>query len=90
MALATFDLLEAVALRGNPNSTSDAGVGALCANTAVHGAALNVRINLPGLEDEDYKKEKYAGVKEITAEADKRLKEIMDIVNEKLEAQSSN
>jgi glutamate formiminotransferase/formiminotetrahydrofolate cyclodeaminase len=34
---------------GNPNSVTDAGVGALCARTAVIGAFMNVRINAAGL-----------------------------------------
>jgi glutamate formiminotransferase/formiminotetrahydrofolate cyclodeaminase len=41
----------AMAEKGNPNSVSDAGVGALCARTAVQGAYLNVRINAKGLAD---------------------------------------
>jgi glutamate formiminotransferase/formiminotetrahydrofolate cyclodeaminase len=35
---------------GNPNSVTDAGVGAACALAAAEGASLNVRINLDGLE----------------------------------------
>lgn len=41
----------AMAEKGNPNSVSDAGVGALCARAAVQGAYLNVRINAKGLAD---------------------------------------
>jgi glutamate formiminotransferase/formiminotetrahydrofolate cyclodeaminase len=41
----------AMAEQGNPNSVSDAGVGALCARAAVQGAYLNVRINAKGLAD---------------------------------------
>ncbi len=37
---------------GNPNSISDAGVGALCARAAVLGAGMNVRINAAGFSDE--------------------------------------
>ena len=36
---------------GNPNSVSDAGVGALAARSAVIGAALNVKINAASLQD---------------------------------------
>ena len=32
---------------------SDAGVGALCARSAIMGAFLNVRINVTGLTDQD-------------------------------------
>ncbi len=47
----TFPLLKAMAEHGIPASASDAGVGALCARSAVLGAWLNVRTNLPGLRD---------------------------------------
>jgi glutamate formiminotransferase/formiminotetrahydrofolate cyclodeaminase len=50
-AHATFPLLEAMAANGNPASASDAGVGALCARTAVLGAWLNVRTNVAALKD---------------------------------------
>ncbi len=46
-----FPLLRAMAEHGNPASASDAGVGALAVRAAMRGAALNVRINLPGLGD---------------------------------------
>lgn len=39
---------------GNPNSITDAGVGALCARTAVIGAFMNVRINSSGLKDKTF------------------------------------
>lgn len=51
VALATMDVIKAMAETGNPNSVSDAGVGALCARAAVRGAFLNVRINSSSLED---------------------------------------
>jgi glutamate formiminotransferase/formiminotetrahydrofolate cyclodeaminase len=44
-------LVERVARDGNRNSVSDAGVAALCLQTAAHGAYLNVLINLSGLAD---------------------------------------
>ncbi|MSR01623.1 MAG: glutamate formimidoyltransferase [Gemmatimonadetes bacterium] len=50
-AFASFPLLKAMAEHGNPASASDAGVGALCARSAVLGAWLNVRTNLAGLKD---------------------------------------
>ncbi len=56
-----FPLLEAMTREGNPNSISDAGVGAACALAAVEGGWLNVMINLGGLKNkeagETYKKE---------------------------------
>lgn len=49
-----FDLCIAMIEKGNPNSVSDAGVGILCARTAVIGAYLNVKINAAGLDDKVY------------------------------------
>jgi glutamate formiminotransferase/formiminotetrahydrofolate cyclodeaminase len=46
-----FDLLDAMAARGNPASASDAGVGALCARAAIRGAWLNVKTNASGVKD---------------------------------------
>lgn len=50
-ALGSMDLMQEMASIGLPSSISDAGVGALCARVAVRAAALNVRINVPGLRD---------------------------------------
>lgn len=50
-------LIEAVIERGNRNSLSDAGVAALILGTACDGAAMNVRINLQGIEDRRWAKE---------------------------------
>ena len=46
-------LAERLAPIGNRNAVSDVGVGALLAATAMRGAALNVRINLPYLAADD-------------------------------------
>ena len=53
-AYQSMETIEAMATIGNPNSLSDAGVGALCARTAVYGAYLNVRINAAGLNDKAF------------------------------------
>lgn len=50
-AYGCYGLLREMAVEGNPNSVSDAGVGALAATAAVRGAHLNVRINAAGLKD---------------------------------------
>ena len=44
-AFESFAVIRAMAENGNPNSVTDAGVGALCARSAVIGAFLNVKIN---------------------------------------------
>mgnify|MGYP004700911347 CR=1 FL=1 len=54
LAHGSMEILKAMSETGNPNSVSDAGVGALCARTAVEGAFLNVKINAAGLDDKLY------------------------------------
>ena len=50
-SMAVFDIVEQMAKEGNPNSVSDAGVGALAARSAVLGAWLNGRINAAGIKN---------------------------------------
>lgn len=54
LAYSSLDIIKAMAKEGNPNSVSDAGVGALCARAAVMGAFMNVRINAAGYDDKDF------------------------------------
>lgn len=49
-----MDLIREMSENGNPNSVTDAGVGALCARTAVLGAVMNMRINAADLEDKEW------------------------------------
>lgn len=83
-AFDSMDIIEQMAVIGNPNSVSDAGVGALCSKTAVHGAYLNVLINLEGLTD----KEKAAQLKhkatELLYQAETKEQEILKLVMEKI------
>ena len=58
---------ERVAAIGLSAALSDAGVAAWCARTAAEGAALNVRINLPGLPDEDERQRTAARLQELLA-----------------------
>ena len=60
MALAVEALKHALAIaeKGNKNSVTDSGVGAMHLTTALKGAHLNVLINLPSLKDEKFVAEK--------------------------------
>ncbi len=80
----SYELLKAMASEGNPNSVSDAGVGALAATAAVRGAHLNVRINAAGLSDREAAERLCAQAQEIEAEAAAAEAEIMQIVNSKI------
>lgn len=83
-ALGSMEVIRAMAETGNPNSVSDAGVGALCARSAVMGAFLNVRINAAGCDDRDYVKDILARGQEIENKAIVLEADILKIVNEKL------
>ena len=50
-SMKVFALCKAMVEKGNPNSVSDAGVGALAARSAVLGAGMNVKINASSLKD---------------------------------------
>ncbi len=77
----TFPLLEAMAAEGNPNSVSDAGVGALAARSAVLGAYLNVKINAAGLADRSKAESLCAQAREIADSAISREAGILDTVH---------
>lgn len=81
----TFDILEYMAANGNPASVSDAGVGALAARAAVHGAWLNVRINAAGLKDKDVADKFLGEARMIVENTDIRENKILDIVNKTID-----
>jgi formiminotetrahydrofolate cyclodeaminase len=77
-------LAQAVALKGNPNSLSDAGVSALMLHAALEGAALNVRINLNGLNDPEFVGWKEDDVQSLRSTSALMLEEIQGIIDEKM------
>jgi len=77
-------LAQEVASRGNANSISDAGVGALMLHAACEGAALNVRINLNSLDDSDFVGWKTDEVASLLSTSRMMLDEIQAIVEEKM------
>ena len=83
-ALAVFPIVRAMAEEGNPNSVSDAGVGALAARSAVFGARLNVRINAAGLKDRAKADALTAEADAIAAEAARLEAEVLEIVGQKI------
>ena len=80
----SMEVIKAMAETGNPNSVSDAGVGALCARSAVMGAFLNVKINAAGLTDKAFANDIVNKGKEIEAKTQLLETEILKIVNEKI------
>ncbi len=80
-----FETIRSMAEIGNPNSVTDAGVGALCARAAVQGAFLNVRINCGDLKDRGFVDDILQRGQQMVDQADTWEKEIMAIVNEKMD-----
>ena len=83
-AAKVFPVVRAMASEGNPNSVSDAGVGALAARSAVLGACLNVKINAAGLKDRAKADALVAEAEALAAEAVEAEAEVLRIVEEKI------
>ena len=84
-AFSGFELIKAMAERGNPNSVTDAGVGALAIRACIRGAFLNVKINASTLEDKEFVKIIIAKGAELEKNAERAEAEILTIVNKSLE-----
>ena len=80
----SMEVIKAMSEIGNPNSVSDAGVGALCARTAVLGAFMNVRINTAGYDDKKYVEEVLNSGREIENKTIALENIILKIINDKL------
>ncbi len=80
----SMEIMKAMAEIGNPNSVSDAGVGALSARSAVLGAYLNVKINSASLKDKDFVNKILSHAEEVKNAAIKFENEILEIVNSKI------
>jgi glutamate formiminotransferase/formiminotetrahydrofolate cyclodeaminase len=70
LAYESMEVMAKMVEIGNPNSITDAGVGVLCARTAVLGAAMNVRINASGIKDTAFTEDLISRVNEIEAKAE--------------------
>ncbi|RLF49695.1 MAG: methenyltetrahydrofolate cyclohydrolase [Thermoplasmata archaeon] len=78
-----FSVLPEIASKGNVNSITDVGVAAALCNAAIFSAALNVEINLKGIEDYDFKEDVVSKVT-VLAEDSKKLQDVMDTVMSKI------
>lgn len=83
-ALDSMAVIRAMAEIGNPNSVSDAGVGALAARSAVMGAHLNVKINCGSVTDTAFVSNVRQQAQSIEDEAKRAETEILEIVEAKL------
>lgn len=83
-AYSSLDHAKIVAEKGNPASISDIGVGVLMIRSAVEGALMNVRINLSGIKDEEFKTEMKEKTKSLLEKTKAKAAEILEIVESKL------
>lgn len=84
VSLDSMEVMREMADRGNPNSVTDAAVGALCARTAVFGAFLNVKVNTLEFDDEKFVSETLNEAESMKEKAAQLEKEILEIANSKL------
>ncbi len=82
--LASFEIIKAMAETGNPNSVSDAGVGALCARAGVLGGWLNVKINAAGFDDKAFLNKVMDEGAKMVKEAEVQETAILNIVEKKI------
>ena len=83
-AYSSMEVMKAMAEFGNPNSVTDAGVGALCARTAVIGAFLNVKINCGDCEDKTFVADILKRGRQLVDDTCALEDEIMKITNSKI------
>ena len=76
-----MDLALEVTQYGNPNSVSDAGVAAEMANAGVHGAALNVFINLKDINDKKFCVKMKTNTEDLVKDADELLIKTRQVVS---------
>jgi len=87
LAYGSMSIIQNMAINGNPNSVSDAGVGALCARTAVFGAWLNVKINCSGYDDKAYVEQMLKSCDELVAKTTALEAEILAAVHKVIEGE---
>ncbi|MFB6319153.1 glutamate formimidoyltransferase [Saccharicrinis sp. FJH54] len=80
----SMEVMKAMAEIGNPNSVSDAGVGALAARAGVRGAYLNVKINAKDFFDKTFVDDILKKADELDRATESLEDEIMEIVDRKI------
>ena len=83
-AYSGFGLIRDMVEEGNPNSVTDAGVGALALRACIKGAYLNVKINASGLEDKEFIREVLIKGCDIDSKARMESEAILKMVEEKI------
>jgi glutamate formiminotransferase len=89
-AFSGFLLIREMVEKGNPNSVTDAGVGALAIRSCIRGAFLNVKINAAGLDDRKFAADIIGKGCDIEAKAILEEEAILKIVEAEILRQSRN
>lgn len=84
-SIEALELAKEMALHGNKNSISDAGVAGLTAQAAAEGAYYNVRINLPNIQDEEFKTQTEKKAQSLKKKSEKLGKGLREIITKALE-----
>lgn len=84
LSFASMEVMRAMVEIGNPNSVTDAAVGALCARTAVRGAQMNVLINMKGFKDQAFVDEMTQKANSIAEKAEALEVEILRVSQGKM------
>ncbi|MFZ7146324.1 MAG: glutamate formimidoyltransferase [Bacteroidota bacterium] len=84
ICLESMTIIKEMVKEGNPNSVTDAGVGALCARSTIIGAYLNVKVNGSGLKDKAYMEKTMKEAESIKSMAENLEKEILILVDQKI------
>jgi glutamate formiminotransferase / formiminotetrahydrofolate cyclodeaminase len=83
-AYESFEIIRAMVETGNPNSVTDAGVGALCVRSAIIGAYLNVKVNGAGFKDKSFLDGILKQADDLVLKAKTAEDSILAAVNEKI------
>jgi methenyltetrahydrofolate cyclohydrolase len=70
--------------KGNPNAVSDAGVAAVLADAAAQSAALNVKINLAWMTDEDFKRDAWVRIEAVLSETGRLRDSVLFLAHTKI------
>lgn len=81
---AGFPLVRNGLEKGNPNSVTDAAVGALCLRSAIYGACLNVKINASGLKDKIMAEKLVSEADDILTSIAEEEQAILELTKEKM------
>ena len=79
-----FEICELMIKKGNPNSVTDGAVGVLCAEAAVTGAYLNVKINASSLEDKEFANKIVAEAHDYVVRANRIKSRLIKLVDKQL------